>query len=537
MPRKPKARKSDRPVATLDFETDPFLYGREPKPFCAGLYSLESGYREFWGADCVARVCEFMATLSEPHVIYAHNGGKFDFHLMLDFLENPIMLINGRIAKVALGQHELRDSYCILPIPLRLYQKLDIDYRKLEAEVRDQHREEISKYLHMDCVSLFELVTKFIERFGMQLTIGGAAIKKLREFHPFDTRNRAHDTRFRPFYFGGRVEAMKTGIYKGNWKVFDVNSMYPHVMRDYAHPCGGRYMVGYNRIIDKRGRVAGFADAAFYFARIRCDWQRGAFPVRVKNEPLNFDTPGGEYWVTSHELQAAIDCGRVGKCVALEVYVPAEVIQFGEYVDTYMAEKIATKAIGDKAGEIFAKLLLNSAYGKTGQSPDKYHDYYLGDTPPDDSWHLHSGGIETQCIWAKKSESETFYDVAIAASVTGAARAVLMRALSKAINPIYCDTDSIICEGLAGVPLDGSKLGAWKLEATGSEIAVYGKKVYALRDSSGEYVKTASKGVQLEGPDIFALCRGEAKQWQNDAPSFSLGKKRVSFVKRKISGL
>lgn len=150
---------------------------------------------------------------------------------------------------------------------------------------------------------------------------------------------------------------------------------------------------------------------------------------------------------------------------------------------------------------------------------------------------MHSGGIDTQCIWEKKSESETFYDVAIAASVTGAARSVLMRALSKAVNPIYCDTDSIICEGFEGLPLDDSALGAWKLEATGTEIAVYGKKVYALRDASGEYVKTASKGVQLEGTDIFALCRGESKKWANDAPSFSLGKKRVSFVKREISGL
>jgi hypothetical protein len=533
-PRKRKTKSAaSRPIATIDFETDPFLYGREPKPFCAGFYSLECGFVEFWGLDCVARLCEFIQGLKTPHTIYAHNGGKFDFHFMLEFLENPIKIISSRIAHVKMGIHELRDSYCIIPIPLSAYQKDSIDYKRLEAAVRDQHRAEIVAYLKTDCTALFDIVSRFVERFGLQLTIGGTAIKTLKSIHEFDSTTKWHDEKFRPFYFGGRVEAFQTGIVPGNWKVYDVNSMYPFVMSEMLHPTGKRYKTGYNRVIDRRGRIAGFADAPFYFAKIKCR-QLGAFPVRMKNAPLNFEIPSGEFCVTSHELKAAIESGRAWDVEVLEVMVPDETISFGEYVSRFMEEKISSKARKDKAGEIFAKLLLNSAYGKFAQNPAHYFDYWIGE-PDSEAYEIYSADINSIDIWRKPSEREAFYDVATAASITGAARAVLMRALSMAVNPIYCDTDSIICEGL-NCELDESKLGAWKLEATGDTVAVAGKKMYALRNGS-EYVKTASKGVVLSGEEIFGLCGGKAKQWKNETPSFSLGKNRVKFVQRTIAGI
>lgn len=526
-PRKPAA---DRPIATIDFETDPFLYGREPRPFCAGFYSLELGFHEFWGPDCVARLCEFIGGLKESHTIYAHNGGKFDFHFMLEFLENPVKIISSRIACVKLGIHELRDSYCIIPIPLSAYEKDSIDYRLLEADKRDANRVEIIAYLKKDCTALFDIVSKFVARFGLQLTIGGTAIKTLRSIHPFDSTSKWHDEKFRPYYFGGRVEAFKTGIHQGEFKVYDVNSMYPYVMSEMQHPTGKKYRTGYNRIIDKRGRIAGFADAPFYFAKIECE-QMGAFPVRMKNSPLNFEVPGGVFHVTSHELKAAIETGRAWNVKVLEVMAPEETITFGEYVARFMEEKISGKQRKDKAAEIFAKLLLNSAYGKFAQNPDHYFDYWIGE-PPDEEYEIYSADIDSVDIWRKPSGSEAFYDVATAASITGAARSVLMRALSNSQNPMYCDTDSIICEALRE-DLHESKLGAWKLEAKGDQIAIAGKKMYALLNGS-EYVKTASKGVVLSGHEIFSLCTGKSQHWKNEAPSFSLGKNRVKFVERTI---
>lgn len=487
----------------------------------------------FWGDDCSKNLLIFLETL-KPHIIYAHNGGKFDFHFLLDKIDNPIKIIGGRIAKAKMLGHELRDSYSIIPIPLSAYIKDSIDYKKLERNVREKNKAEIIAYLKTDCLSLHDIVSKFIARFGLNLTIGGTAMKMLKATHPFDPQRGYHDKLYRPYYFGGRVEAIKTGILRGDWRVYDVNSMYPHVMRELWHPTGGEYVTVYNRAIDKHGRIAGIADAKFYFAKIRCE-NFGAFPIRVKNEPLNFTVKKGEFCVTSHELKAAIKCGRAKNITVLEAHAPLQYIKFKQYVDKFVGEKIDCKTRGDKAGEIFAKLLLNSPYGKFGQNPEHYYDYWVGEPENPDIYELYSADPHTQNIWRKKAEAESYYDVATAASVTGAARAMLMLALDRAKNPVYCDTDSIICEGL-DLEVDDKRLGAWKLEALGDKIAIAGKKMYALKDGK-KIVKTASKGVVLTGEEIFELCGGKDKHWQNDAPAFSLGKKRVKFVHRKIKGV
>lgn len=530
MPRK----KVPNEIATFDFETDPFLYGRIPAPFVAGFYSASTSFNYFWGADCVKSLLYFLDSLKTPHTIYAHNGGKFDFFLMLEHLENPIKIINGRIVQCRIGIHTLQDSYAILPIPLRTYDKDDIDYQKLESEVRDSHRAEILRYLEKDCTSLYSLVSRFRERFGDKLTIGGTAIGKLREMHPFDSQRKWHDEKFRPYYFGGRVEAFETGILKGAWNVYDVNSMYPAVMRNALHPTGAMYRTQYGGICDRRGRISGIGLGPVFFARIECE-QLGCFPIRQKNEALDFNRPWGEFFVTSHELRAAVDTNRIQRIKVLEVLTPDRTISFGDYVDLYSAEKISAKQSSDKAGEIFAKLLLNSAYGKFGQNPEHYFDYQIipedEEFPEGEDWELYYAENQRPSIWRKNSQSQAFYDVATAASITGAARAVLLRAISSAKRPIYCDTDSIICESLESEMHD-SELGKWKLEATGTQCAIAGKKLYALRNGR-QYVKTASKGAILTGPEIFDICRGKEIQWHNQAPSFSLSN-GTTFTSRKI---
>lgn len=108
-----------RPIWTADCETDPFKRGRIPKPFLWGVYD---------GTAChlFERTEDFINFVQDKKVIlYAHNGGKFDWHFILDYLEpfTPINIINGRIAKFKIGVCEFRDSYNILPIPLAAYQK------------------------------------------------------------------------------------------------------------------------------------------------------------------------------------------------------------------------------------------------------------------------------------------------------------------------------------------------------------------------------------------------------------------------------
>src|SRR5690349_16107710 len=116
------------PMATLDIETDPFLYGHTPLPFAIGFFDGES-YVDFWGDDCIERMMEYLDSIP-PHTIYVHNGGGFDFWYLQEHLSNPLFFIKSRIAKCGLlGKHELRDSYRMIPVPLGDYQKDSIDYQ------------------------------------------------------------------------------------------------------------------------------------------------------------------------------------------------------------------------------------------------------------------------------------------------------------------------------------------------------------------------------------------------------------------------
>lgn len=527
-------KKQDVKIAVIDFETDPFLFGRVPKPFAAGFYNGEI-YQEFWGDNCAEYLVDFISTLETKHIIYAHNGGKFDFFYLLPWLNNPLKLINGRIAKAGfVGNHELRDSYSIIPVPLKAYQKDDIDYGLFEKDKRDANKDDILHYLAKDCEYLYSLVLAFNERFGQKLTIGGTAISKLRELHPFPTGNEAHDSKFRDFYFGGRVQCFETGIIKGNFKIFDVNSMYPDRMKNCIHPVGRGYACPVNPKLTSEGKLRGFGDRPF-FAHIKAK-NRGAFCQRLK-AGLSFEIPDGEFFTTSHEIQTAIKYGLADIIQVICAFVPQHLISFGEYVDKYSDEKIKAKESGDKIAEIFSKLLLNSAYGKFAQNPDNYYDYKIigdiGELSREEwaEWDLFESHGDYQ-IWRKKSNAKSYFDVATAASITGASRAKLLEGLALSERPIYCDTDSIICEEFHG-ETDNSKLGAWKCEGEADQLAIAGKKLYAAF-SEGNCIKLASKGVRLTGKDIIKICGGDELEWANAAPSFSLSH-APNFVHRKIS--
>ena len=96
-------------IGTLDFETDPFLYGRVPVPF-AGCIWFPGGHSLEWGEDsedgtndCAKRISDILYNMDKC-TLYAHNGGKFDFHFLLPYAdEQEIKIINGRIAKMKFG--------------------------------------------------------------------------------------------------------------------------------------------------------------------------------------------------------------------------------------------------------------------------------------------------------------------------------------------------------------------------------------------------------------------------------------------------
>lgn len=538
-------KEAKKTIAIVDCETDPFAPDFLVKPFAIG-FETPDRYVDFWGDDCVKQFFEYLDTLEERYIIYAHNGGKFDFFFFLEFMAQNTSprIINGRLVQIFFGKQEFRDSYAIVDIPLAKFQKDDFDYRKMRRDCREAHKEEIRKYLRSDCSNLYQLVKEFHSRFGDKLTAASAALQVLNSFHGFEKiTSDAVDEKFREYYFGGRVQCFETGILRPSkgqqFIVVDENSMYSRAMKEDQHPISATYELS-DRITER-------TDFATIIAK-----SKGALPMRTDNGGLDFPHATGRFFATGHEIKAGIETGTLEIIDVECAWEFDRKSTFADFVDYYYPLKVKAKADKDKLAEIMYKLVLNSSYGKFALNPRKFKSWKLtlGEVPEPlasedypDGWTEHSHNGEFY-IWERPSPRRGgFYNIATAASITGAARANLLRNLSNARRPIYCDTDSIICEAFSG-DLHDTKLGAWKIEATGNLAAIAGKKLYAIFDGE-KVLKKASKGCTLTGEQIIQICNGASILYKNDVPTFSFAKRNrtsvetdhgayATFVKRSI---
>jgi hypothetical protein len=387
-------------------------------------------------------------------------------------------------------------------------------------------------------VQLFKLVSEFNERFGPRMTIGGTAIKEIRKIHKFNTCGARHDKVFRDYYFGGRVECFGSGIISGPIKLVDVNSSYPASMRNRRHPINGRFDL--TKELPSNFEIP-------YFARIVATNRRALPCIDPVTGGLDFNKSRGEFFACSHEIEVALKYGLLDIEQVISCYVSTDHISFKDFVDTWNAAKILAKETGDKAGYIFAKLIMNSGYGRAGINPENFADWTIfRDIGSEEE--MEADGYKQQCsyedfeLWSRKAEitDENYCDVAIAASITSASRALLLDGLQNSIDPVYCDTDSIICRDFKG-HIHPTELGAWDLEVTADNVAIAGKKLYALYDNKEFFHpkkkemtrlhKLSSKGGTLTLDNILTMCDGGTVHYDNAAPSFSL-KKPPSFVSR-----
>ncbi len=530
---KPKAKKAVK-VGVLDFETDPFLAGRYPEPFAGCLYFSPDEFYVVWGDNPQKEIARLLREQPKCEV-YAHNGGKFDFHFLLPHVDKAeARIIHGRLAVLNCGNAKLIDSMLLIPVGLGKYKKTEIDYAKFEEDEREKHREEIIDYLIDDCRYLLELVTGFHEKVGKKLTIGGAAIGKVKESGAkIERQGRTHDETFRPFYYGGRVQVIRPGVHKGKFQVLDINSAYPAAMM-LQHPLGNK------KEYCGSSRLPALSELGPQFLRIVAKSQ-GALPWRDERGNLHFPRDGieREYQCTGWEVAAGIATKTIEVIDVIRCLTPGRTQNFAAFVlNEYGARQSARK---EKRGldELVHKLVLNSGSGKFATNPDNFYQWTLTDpgvTPGDGKeWELYAEGPGVW-IWRIPADDAAkergFYDVATGASITGAVRATLWRALCAVKRPYYCDTDSIICEGPGSLDLSETKLGAWKVEMRGTDLAIAGKKLYAL--IGGEKDKLASKGARLDSADIFKVARGKEVIWRNMAPTYSVAN-GAHFVERRIN--
>lgn len=519
-------------IYSADLETDPFEHGHFPRPFWAGFFDGHN-HKTFWGSDCISRFVNAIWDLKG--IMYFHNGGKFDFHYLLAYLpdELEIFMIGERLVSIKFRDLELRDSFAIIPTSLSSGgEKSEVDYDKFRPEKREEHREEIEEYARQDNVALWNLVTRFIENYGAYLTLASAAFKQLQNLGinpPKGTEKM--DEKLRPFYYGGRVQCFEYGEIKPpcGVKIVDINSAYPYAML-HKH-C---FDQSFHKSKNPPKNIETYR--ASFFA-VKCS-PKGCFPKRSK-DGIHF--PFGVedvYFVTGWEMESAIETDSIENYEIQECWKPNTLIDFSVYVEKFYREKLAAQRRNDTQARMFAKLMLNSVYGKFAINPRNFRDYELCPIGERVEGAKHKCDLDEAgfAVWAKEIEENklqsAFKNVGTAASITGFVRAYLWRALCQVERPIYCDTDSIACADTGDLPMNDD-LGGWSTEGEGESIHVAGKKLYSLIGYKGETLKLASKGVRASHEDISRAIAGEDVNIKNPAPTYSLST-GGKFISRKI---
>lgn len=562
--REKKRANLKRCIAILDMETDPFDKDLKTyiKPFLAVLYSDEFETIVIWEEDhdkFVRDVVRAIECLPDRYTIYAHNGGKFDFLFLVSQLRGDVKFKGRSLMSAKIGNHELRDSAHIIPERLAAFQKDKFDYSRNLKDRRNDWRKEIIEYCIADCRYTLDIVKAFIENYGLKLTIGQASMGELRKHYSVKKINQGFDGQLRQFYFGGRVECLQgRGHFKGAYKLFDVNSMYPKAMASYAHPIGD-----FNDYDLRRGPPT----EQTVFVDVTCD-NRGALIGRAEDGSTTASIKHGRFKTTIWEFETALKHNLISNVQVNASWDCRLRSNFSDFIlplyDNRLATKSAMQKFRDqglettaafldlKKDDIFFKLLLNNSYGKFAMNPANYKEHYLTDPDkqPDEQWFKSILELDQDeqilymrpvfsnsefAIWQKPSPSFRYNNVGTAASITGAARSILLEALQHAEDAIYCDTDSIICRNLTGVEIHKSNLGAWDLEDEFKEVIIDGKKLYSvmhkkpkkltpeqIADGRDPTYTVKSKGAShISWQEMLAILQGDSIIKTNPAPTIS----------------
>jgi len=190
-----------------------------------------------------------------------------------------------------------------------------------------------------------------------------------------------------------------------------------------------------------------------------------------------------------------IENGKIHRVDKVALYKHAEI--FFEYINYFYVMKLGAEKRGDAITRQFAKLMLNSLYGKFAQRTREYTlvDYpapcdYCYETLVDASTKERSIVIYIENKGYKLEKTEKlFHDamIAVASHVTAYARMYLWELIKQAglEHVYYCDTDSLIVDQQGYKNLEtfiGDKLGMLKVEGIANTLKILAPKDYIFGD-------------------------------------------------------
>lgn len=385
---------------------------------------------------------------------FAHFGGRFDFLFLLqEILKDGRYTVADMVPRgsgllyleVCLGNRKIcfRDSSALLPFGLkRLTENFGVDHKKQEFDVSriQGFSRRLNTYCEYDCRGLFEVIEKFykwpvIKRAGSAYTLASQAIRVLRTYikEPIHGLSENLDAEIRPAYLGGRVEIFRP-FYKGKAPLYsyDVNSLYPTVMKNHEYPNSFAYGT-YEFEKNKPGFYNCDVDVP---KNMYCP-----FLGTVSTGKYTFPTGKFKGLYTTAEINYARSLGVEIKTGEGYVFNNGGFIFKGFVDDLYSIRKSSVK---NGVNDTIAKLLLNSCYGRFGLRLNRENIVFDDGTNGLKELRELTVGTKTYRLMTKEVKLEAFNNVAIAAYVTAYARIHMHKIYRECGTELYyTDTDSL----------------------------------------------------------------------------------------------
>lgn len=363
---------------------------------------------------------------------------------------------------IPLSVENIAKSY---DLPIR---KGSIDYELPRPAGYEPTQEELA-YVQNDTEIVARALKIFLDQGLNKMTAGSNALSnfrkgignkyKFRRIYPL--LDKEQDTFLRRAYRGGftYVSPDWAGKVVGNGCVYDVNSMYPSVMRNEMMPYGSPTWF--------QGTPPDIPALPLWVAQVTCAFKlkEGHIPCIQLKGNMRFGQT--EYIVDSHG-QTTITVTNVDWALMQKQYhvynvrweggylFKAANFRFRRYIDEWIGVKNQATIDGNAGLRNIAKLMLNSLYGKFAtrmemvcRRPMIINDVlrYV-DLPPE--------------------EREPVY-LPVGIYTTSYARARMVRAAQANYDRfLYADTDSLHLLGSdvpAAIKVDDVELGAWKHES------------------------------------------------------------------------
>jgi len=331
-------------------------------------------------------------------------------------------------------------------------------------------------------------------------------------------------------YHGGRTEAFYIGeLLKDSVRVYDINSMYPFVMRNNYFPTYCKY--SYKKL--KLRKLKRIVKYFCVIAMVKIKTNEPVYPTRYNNR-LVFPVGTFVTVLTTPEIIYALKHRHIKKVYKTVVY--SKDIIFKQYVDFFYAEKKRYKDEGNKPYATLTKLFLNSLYGKfaqRGYDQNVCVNYDTGMEKRERIIDLETGRIAWKIdlinttIVDGEGKQPTHTFTSISAHVTAYSRIYLWEIIKKAgiKNVYYCDTDSIFTnkkgEKRIRSLIHETKLGMLKLEKKPHGLRIFGLKDYIIDGNAT--LKGIRKNATIQ-PD------GRYRQQQFESLKTAIRKSHIDMV-------